>query len=48
MVRVCREFPGGAVVRTLHFHYESEGSIPGWGNKILQAERGQKRKEFIV
>ena len=28
------EFPGGPEVRTQHFHFQSQGSIPGWGTKI--------------
>ena len=39
------EFPGGPVVRTLHFHCQGLGSIPGWGTKILQAlKHNQKQK----
>ena len=41
-----REFPGGPVVRTQHFHCQGQGSIPGWGIKILQTMRhGQKNKK---
>ena len=41
-----REFPGGPVVRTQHFHCYGPGSIPGWETKILQAARhGQKNKK---
>ena len=47
-----REFPGGAVVRTLRFHCrvpgfnaEGMGSIPGWGTEILQALRGQNKNK---
>ena len=29
-----REFPGGLVVKTWHFHCRSAGSIPGQGTKI--------------
>ena len=28
------DFPGGPVVKTLHFHCRGQGSIPGWGTKI--------------
>ena len=39
-----REFPGGPVVRTLHFH--GPGSIPGRGTKIPQAKfRDQKQNK---
>ena len=41
-----REFPGGPVVRTLHFHCCGPGLIPGWGTKIPQAtQHGQKKKK---
>ena len=29
-----REFPGGLVVKTWHFHCQGSGSIPGQGTKI--------------
>ena len=35
--RARREFPGGSVVRSHHFHCRDPGSISGWGTKILQA-----------
>ena len=38
------EFPGSPVVRTLRFHCGGEGSIPGWGTNIQQADK-KKRKE---
>ena len=39
-----REFLGGPVVRTRHFHCQGPGSIPGQGTKIPQAMRhGQKK-----
>ena len=42
---LCREFPGGPVVRTLClFTVEGAGSIPGWGTKILQAARRGQNK----
>ena len=37
-----REFPGGPMVRTLHFHSEGLGLIPGQGTKTLNAK---KKKE---
>ena len=46
-----REFPGCAVVRALCFHYESAGSIPGQGTKILQAtwcdQKNKMEKKFF-
>ena len=41
-----REFPGGPVLRTPHFHCQGPGSIPGQGTKIPQAaQHDQKRKK---
>ena len=41
-----REFPGGPVVRTRHFHSGGGGLIPGQGTKILLAMwHGQKKKK---
>ena len=41
-----REFPGGPVVGTHHFHCHGSGSIPGKGTRILQAMRhSQKNKQ---
>ena len=40
-----REFPGGPVVRTWHFHCCGLGSIPGQGTKILQAVQCCQKKE---
>ena len=38
-----REFPGGPGFRTQRFHGLGQGSIPGWGTKILQTVQcGQK------
>ena len=37
-------FPGGLVVRTLCFHCQDVGSIPGLGTKILQAILHSKNK----
>ena len=38
-----RDSPGGPVVRTLRFHCQGLGSIPGWGTKIPKATwHGQK------
>ena len=40
-----REFPGGLVVGTWHFHYHGQGLIPGQGTKIPQTMwYGQKVK----
>ena len=33
------DFPGGPVVKTLHFHAGGAGSIPGRGAKIPQVVR---------
>ena len=38
ILKVCREFPGGPVVRTWHSHCQGLGSIPGWGR--TQKPRG--------
>ena len=38
-----KEFPGGPVVRTPHFHCRGPGSIPGQGTKILQATRHSQK-----
>ena len=35
--RLMQEFPGGAVVRTLHFQCRGRGLIPGLGTKIPHA-----------
>ena len=43
-----REFPGSPVVRTLHFHCEGPGSIPGRGTKILQSHMAQPKKKKRV
>ena len=32
---IMREFPGGLVVRTQHFHCRGLSSIPSWGTKIM-------------
>ena len=40
-----REFPGGLVVRTQHFHCHGLGSIPGWGPEIFQALWHGKKKD---
>ena len=32
-----QRIPGGLVVRIQHFHCCGQGSVPGWGTKILQA-----------
>ena len=41
----CREFPGGAVVRTRGFRCRGSGSVPVWGTKILQAAGHDKKKK---
>ena len=38
-----REFPGGPVVRTQHFHSCDTGSIPGQGTKIPQATQHNQK-----
>ena len=35
-------FPGGPVVKALHFHCRGLGSIPGLGTKILQSKKKKK------
>ena len=41
-------FPGGPVVKTLHFHCRGLGSIPGLGTKILQSKKKKRlRKKKI-
>ena len=41
-----REFPGGLVVRTQHFHCHGPGSIADQGTEILQVTcRSQEKKE---
>ena len=40
-----RDFPGGPVVKTLHFHCRGKGSIPGWGTKIPHATPHGQKKE---
>ena len=43
-----REFPGGPVVRTQHFHCQGPVSIPGGGTKIPSAmPHGQKKKTIV-
>ena len=40
-----REFPGGLMVRTQHFHCHGLGSIPGLGPEIFQALwHGEKKR----
>ena len=44
--KVNGDFPGGPVVKTLHASTAGgTGSIPGWGTKILHAERRSQRKK---
>ena len=46
---LSREFPGGPVVGTLHFHCWGPGSIPDWRTKIPQvAWCGQKKKMGVI
>ena len=40
-----RKFPAGLVVRAWHFHCSDLGSIPGQGNKVLQASCAKKKKK---
>ena len=44
--RTYKEFSGGPLIRSLHFHCHGLGLIPGQGSKIPQPKR-KKRKEFI-
>ena len=40
-----RDFPGGLVVKTSHFHCRAMGWIPGWKTNWLHAtQHGQKVK----
>ena len=39
---VLKDFPGGPVVKILHFHLRTVGSIPDWGAKIPHAAQLQK------
>ena len=42
------DFPGGPVVKTLHFHCRGHEFDPGWRTKISQATQcGQKKKKEI-
>ena len=43
--QVVGDFPGGPVVKTLHFQGRSTGLIPGWGTKIPHAVQLQKKKK---
>ena len=48
--KVHRNFPGGPVVRTQHFHCQGPGSIPAWGTKvskdtILKSLKDEPKKE---
>lgn len=43
-----REFPGGPVLLTLHFHCKGPRFDPSWRTKVLQAEgHGQKKKNYF-
>ena len=45
-LNISGDFPGGSVVKTLHFHCRGRGFIPGQGTKIPHASRcGQKWKK---
>ena len=47
-MRRRRDFPGGPVVKTSHSHCRGhgfEGSIPGWGTKILHATQHSQEKK---
>lgn len=47
--RLCREFPGGSVVGTPHFHAEGPGSISaGWGITIPQTEQQSQKKKKLL
>ena len=39
------DFPGGAIVKTLHFYLRGMGSIPGKGTKIPHAGEDHGRFE---
>ena len=42
------DFPGGPVVKTLHFHCRGHEFDPGWRTKIPQATQcGQKKKNRL-
>ena len=46
--RLFREYPGGPVVRTWHFHCDSPGSVPA-GNRFHMKPLlagGQKKKDW--
>ena len=46
--RTYKEFSGGPLIRSLHFHCHGLGLIPGQGSKIPQPKKKKKeRKEFI-
>ena len=40
-----REFPGGPVVSTQHFHCKGMSSISGWGTEILHAAQYSQKNE---
>ena len=40
-----REFPGGPVVSTQHFHCKGMGSISGWGTEIPHASQYSQENE---
>ena len=41
------DFPGGAVVRTLHCHAGGMGLSPGWGTKIPSVAPHPEKKSTI-
>ena len=43
---IYREFPGGPVVRTWHFHCPGSGSTPGWGTEIMHGVDQKKKKKY--
>ena len=43
-----RKFPGNPVVKTWHFHYHGQGSIPGQGTKIPQATQSGQKKKYTI
>ena len=43
--KCIRDFPGGPVVRTLHFHCQDLGLLPGWGTRIPHASKYDQKKK---
>ena len=46
--RYIGDFPSGPVVKTPHFHCRGTGSILGWGTKIPQAVRPERKKKKYI